>query len=494
MASAIGWYIHASRKGYVEHGITVHDKQFNKGFQTYATIKTEIQNRADRLTSITSQQQRDINDTLTYLAQNKNTITPKGSEQTIQKAIEEETRKQWEDKLQEINWDTFDVTLEHPQNWYVGRSALEPKKVVLNEEEMLNRLNRLEEALIARLGTDNNVSANVIKQAQDLKKAYESSIAKLKSAVRGNVNESKMNSLIKSGKHAKVLSELEQQRKELVNLITLYAAYPPLASQKGLLFELAVGHIGAAAQALGFGEIVSNVKQVGAKPEDITYNLEKFENLDSNSATYKALEKNGHLVVKGQSQGKVDVQFTWDQADIRASVKNYNLKSGHFIHLVSDSPLTYMLQNEDSDLINHFLNVCTTHVNAPVPPQFKQRKDDLFKSIKLILFYQALTADGLQNRSSANLFIVNDNATGKIHVYTMGQIMKKVIGELGSQSVQVDGKSIMNMTLIPNTWHLVNNNKHIRSMTAAQARVKAVLQELHKRKVSAALNIQTLLK
>jgi hypothetical protein len=75
--------------------------------------------------------------------------------------------------------------------------------------------------------------------------------------------------------------------------------------------------------------------------------------------------------------------------------------------------MAYMLQYEDTDFINHYLNLWSTHKNADLSAAYKLRRIDAAKSMKLLLFYKALTGANLGGRNSANLLIINDTSKSK---------------------------------------------------------------------------------
>jgi hypothetical protein len=52
--------------------------------------------------------------------------------------------------------------------------------------------------------------------------------------------------------------------------------------------------------------------------------------------------------------------LNWDGKDLGISAKNVNLDKG-WARLVTDSSLLYLLQDEDPQFVNHFLNIFATH-------------------------------------------------------------------------------------------------------------------------------------
>jgi hypothetical protein len=105
-----------------------------------------------------------------------------------------------------------------------------------------------------------------------------------------------------------------------------------------------------------------------------------------------------------------------------------------------------MLQDINADFVNHFLNLYAQHgknrdgsSSAPYDLQLNARKSAILQEVKLILLYKAMTGD-TNGRSSANLFVVNDAATGKVRVIDMYTLLENVSKE-NIQGIQFNGKT-----------------------------------------------------
>ena len=153
------------------------------------------------------------------------------------------------------------------------------------------------------------------------------------------------------------------------------------------------------------------------------------------------------LITARSSQQKIDVivDFPIDTSNelkkIGVSVKNINLK--HHIHIVSGTPLWYLLQSENpKTFLRHWLNTMAEHNAlkektmsneqqniefASISSIQRNRKDAIFAA-KLISGYKALTGDNI-GRSAAQLFIVNDTSSkhGKVYVLEMNDILKAIL-------------------------------------------------------------------
>ena len=97
-----------------------------------------------------------------------------------------------------------------------------------------------------------------------------------------------------------------------------------------------------------------------------------------------------------------------------------------------------MLQDLDSDFVNHFLNLYAAHgkmegqKNVGIDnSRLAAMKSGILQEIKLILLYKGLTGD-TSGRSSANLFIINDSSKGKVKVLDMYEIINRA----GAQKIK----------------------------------------------------------
>lgn len=162
------------------------------------------------------------------------------------------------------------------------------------------------------------------------------------------------------------------------------------------------------------------------------------------------------------SQNKVDIIFGIKNSSdiINASIKNYNLSDRSYgkVGLVSGAR-TLMLIQDQQDFLKHYLNITQKHPNPPLKsenggdhvkefnlnPKYYEPKNNTIQkaheTMKSLLAIKALSGGVLQanltkkgnlsngvngstsNSSQANLFIVNDNSTGRFRVYTISYLL-----------------------------------------------------------------------
>jgi hypothetical protein len=76
------------------------------------------------------------------------------------------------------------------------------------------------------------------------------------------------------------------------------------------------------------------------------------------SKTWK-LNEYSNLEMQMATQDKLDVILNWNGDAFNVTAKNYSLKEHRDLRLVSGSPLLSFLNGEDSNFINHWLNIVT---------------------------------------------------------------------------------------------------------------------------------------
>lgn len=483
--SAIGDYVHRTWQGYEEKGIYKSGSSPNREWKTYEQIKKDVQQRAKILQNgLTQKDANKLKETLDGLMKNF-----KDPSSEYRKRAQKHMEETFGQSLGEINWETFDVTMAH-KDWYVGKGKIGKKAdSILDTQYMSKKLDQLNKAIInQQQGGELDVrkAQKILSECDKLQKEYEIAIENLKKDFQNREIPISLKSLDKSQ-----ASKFLQIREQYLNLIAEHAAYPNISLQKGELFEFVVGCLGVEIQAISYDEIEKALKGLTER-ENITYDFSAFSGNSLQQAMKKSKSDTTVYVSSNRVQGKVDVEFTWNQKSIATSVKNYQMSNEYnFVHILSGSPLSYMLQTEKSNFgfINHYLNLWSPHLDlktnkeAKNPPSLMStlgvKKDESGLSIKLLLFYKALTGDGLLSRKPANLFILNDRSKNSSKVLTMDYILQQVSENLSLASVQ-DGNR--KKSILDKTFRFENPY----SAATSEIRINALIASVHSTKISAA--------
>ena len=336
-----------------------------------------------------------------------------------------------------------------------------------------------------------NIDKNIIiKKLNAIRKGY----AKVINEENGFAQQ--VEKIIGSNTKAQLLGKGSQQAyknlskmKEKLNNIMQDAnlGVPPIALIKGDLFEDVIKYLPQLVEDCAHGALGNTIKSLGRNTEKIYYDISAFEQHGNFSKQFKETYKDSSistdLMEDGQSQGKIDISLEWKNRPLNLSLKNYDLNKAHWIHLVSGSPLLYLIQDLNRDFVNHFINIYSKHYTAAQSQKqsrknFRNKNKQLQDEMLLTLLYKAISGDNVK-RSPASIFVLNDSATGNVLVYTIADILEKVEDNVSLISAKDStGKGLREWSLFENKW----------APQGYQARINTLLKEIHKRKISVSIN------
>lgn len=455
--SAIGDYIHYSKRNYMKEGTS-------KGgvFQMWEEQSRRIRERAE------AESYADISQPdLELLANALEGIMSKGGiagtpEETARKEIERVLIEKYKDRLQNINYETGNVTLNKDAETAIGKARSNAKVASLYRKAM-----QIEKIVLEQAQRGNMEAQLALSSAKEIASYY--------NAIAEEINEYKRNNKLKITYTPEQTAEMNQKRKELNALIAEFAAYPAIELQKGDFFEVAADQLGTVIE-----NVVATEIKGGAR--------ERVEIEKEFLATQYFTKDFGDMIEKTSlSQGKVDVEITWKGQDninslLRASLKNANL--GHYyVRMVSGSSLLFMIQDLDTDFVNHFLNLMAKHKGTKNDiPKFVKLKEQMVEEMRLALFYKSLSGDNFQ-RTTANVFIVNDNRTGKVRAYRIQDLVNKAADNIKLLTgVKLNNKTLNTDINFRNDWH----------DGSPEGRISGLLADVHATKVSASLHTSLL--
>lgn len=285
------------------------------------------------------------------------------------------------------------------------------------------------------------------------------------------------------------------QAKDIIAQInnTLQIASLPWAAATGEVFEdfLAMASIYAQGKSDQITDSLIKEILVGSSGRSkVSIQLDKFDSdfvktdlLQSSSAFRN---KKGAInsftdyeINLGTTQDKLDVVMNWNGDKLMVSAKNYKLKDNSaLIHLVSGTSLLYMIQNEDVDFVNHWLNTITT--NGKSDRIAKNYLQAAHTAMKITLFAKALTGQGLNRTGVADTFVVNNRSKKHIYVWNMKDVFDACINNLDSIKFKNYPETISN------NW--VGSGKRIPSRTNADQRISNLIAKLHTYKLSVSIS------
>ena len=172
------------------------------------------------------------------------------------------------------------------------------------------------------------------------------------------------------------------------------------------------------------------------------------------------------------AQDKVDIELTFNEKSVGVSAKNVNLQSGFDIHLLSGASMLSLLASIGSDYANHYLNVVATNGNYMLSSLINLAHESFKVSALLLAF------EGYRNGAAkANVFIVNDNTTGKVRVYNIADLILAATSTINSYAVTANGGPIESIQL-KNEWN----------EEGYPGRITELLASVHAQKISVTLS------
>lgn len=439
---AIGDYVHYSLNGYLEHGITK-----NQTFQSYKSQKDIIRKKAKS----SAKQIKDVD--LKKMEEAIMAIMRAEAEDNSAVATARNNVSQYLNSLftdlQSYDFATGKFSLTGSKTSRVGQA-----RSYYDVEDILKRLNKTEQAIMEAIKEGQVNEADIRERIDNLKNYY--------AKVQNDINKFKTSKGWQKSLTVKQTQQLKEQRRELNKLIKEFAAYPAVALQQGTFFEAVLDQLPLVAKEALTSEIRGDI------PEIVAMDKTKFAN------QYITKDFGDLLERTSVSQGKVDVSVMWNETPVNISAKSVDLNN-YYIHLVTGSSLLYMIQDLNSNFVNHFLNIFAAHKGSS--SRLSQMKLAMAQEMKLILMYKALTGDNYK-RTSANVFAVNDINTGKVRLFDMYTLIDKV---------SKDQQGIMGIQLNKKTFN--ENIKFNNSYAATpDERISRLLTDVHNRKVSVSIN------
>ena len=268
--------------------------------------------------------------------------------------------------------------------------------------------------------------------------------------------------------------------KEINNIIQEYASRPAIQLQGGTFFEYILELVPEMGENLANKEVEKRLESYYKGKDKVKVEIdETFFQDKSWKVDLGDITQNGQ---SSYSQGKIDVAFDWQGQQMNISAKNINLSKPSFISLQKQSSLLYLLQDENSNFVNHYLNLFSRH-SGKERLIYANQKNEYFNLLKLTLAYKGLTGESFgRGKNKVNVFVINmRKGTGKskVKVISISDILKAF--------EQNDSRNL-GLTVEAGNIKNLYKNKFVPKVPSGIARINNVLAEMHKRKVSISFN------
>lgn len=469
----IGDYIHYHAWNYYNYGVSKKGPKVGWGEVHKKLLKNYLSQSGNKL-NLSQEEKQEIQSLLNEL---KNENTTDQNIKIIQDRIFYELQEKFEKVLKQINWGDFSISGDREYGVGVSKAS----NINLNDiEALVNKVDQLQNFLSKNI--EKYSSSKAKKDLDTVKNLYYQLINNTKAQMKedgwgdvvtkaGEVKNSKIDY------HGKgVFKAASEARRTLQSVIDTYAKIPPYNLAQGTLFEYAIAVLPEVANKqarFSIGEALKRVK--GAETEPVKFNERKFTSL------YRTGELKSALEETKVSQGKVDVQLTWNNKDLKISAKNIRVRDvSSNIHILSGSSLLYLLQDVDDVFVNHYLNLFANHKTgeASVESWIKPEREKILNQLRLVLFFKALTGYNYK-RTAANLFIVNDILGHGIKVIVMSDLIRKVENHINTINISDGSRGLSQFPKFINQWEGGKESDE----NFAQERISALLLDVLSRKI-----------
>lgn len=428
--------------------------------------------------------------------------------QEILNAIKNNIGAGFDEVISQIDWSTLDITtskeglISGTSKMYL-QSNMKISTVENCINDLITKINQLEdneitniEEIRQKMSTIENLMNNFITYCKSslIEDGWENTI------INNIQNQNIKQQTHKTNRISKIQSKFKELQEQVNNFITFSLQKPAVNLQKGNLFEYLIAYLPLFSLREGSDEINEQLKKIqvaGGVKEDVRVNPNYFlDGLISDSEQKTDFDNGSLRISPKRSQGKVDVFLTWQGQELRVSAKNVHLKNNYFIHILSGSSLLYLIQELDSNFVNHFLNLSAHKINNNY---LQTAKEQVINELKFTLILKALIGGELEGngRSKANLFIVNDNSEqgNGIKVYNINDLINIISDEM-EQNKNNEKFTIQGITIGSSRKTFGKNfllkNELVKEENGALKRIANILSEVHAQKINASLSISYL--
>lgn len=499
--SAIGDYVHYTRKGYETHGIT--RKGGGGAGYEYGDVKRMITERMQEQISKNKIEIAGLENALNFLMGTEDKSEQHANREAIRNQVLALLQERFGESLGKINFDTGDVSASELESSVNSKGQIMHKKLQADAKQQgmylstfLTRIRALEairDSMKANT-TKANLNSKINEMYTLLNQAYnglkKGQITKMKNwSTRNNQELENKTISIKEGTFgANLITQINAALKE-------YHTAPAINLQKGDLFEYLIALVPLVSKATSEEELKKLMEEcaksvVGDERSQVKIDFNNFSkdvNVGKLKLSNYIVAENERVVYSyGTSQGKIDVNLKWNNQTIPVSAKNVNLSNPNGVHILSGASLLALIQDLDGDFINHYLNIIaeqhttrgSDRGDAPLVSGDAPGAAAAHEAMKWTILYQALSGD-VYGRAPASVFIVNDNSKvkGGVKVYYIEDLVNKAMQNINAYAKITANDKDLNQLLIANRW----------SNGSYEDRITNFVSQLHSQKISAAL-------
>ena len=489
--SAIGDYIHYTARGYNKFGIGQHT--VSKDYAIFSRQKQKIRQQmlAEANKTMSIAEKNRLQEALGKIISTKNNAS---EQQQIINKIQKELVQSLSQNLKDyqsavIDFDTGNVSISSEES-----IALKKKVTLLGKLKNLDRETYFRyDAIKRRIQQIQNLITNDFVASAKSKEMLQSRLDTLNSMIAEL--EAQRHIYFKSSADLRPYEKVKNLVTYLNNTLSLIGAESTSNLAKGDFLEYAIGLAPLLCTQGGVEaineEVFEELKKsvVGTTGRStVKIDVEKFDTnvnwsqlaIENKGWQYDA--NNKVFMTCAPSQEKIDVMLQWENRQVPISAKNVNLSSGFDIHILSGSSLLYLLQLEDSNFVNHYINVISHHHMDRNNPYLEEIDNfsNLFhqahEAAKITILMYALRG-GTYGRDVAKIFVVNNNVSPeKPYIFDTAALVFKASNNIEAYSMITANGRDLNSLRLQNRW-----------ATTWEDRITRLIQDIHRQKIEAAL-------
>ena len=194
------------------------------------------------------------------------------------------------------------------------------------------------------------------------------------------------------------------------------------------------------------------------------------------------------------SQQKMDAVFTFEGKPYGLSIKNYDLKKGHPIGLVSGAPLLNFLigyENDSINYANHFLNILAYHPDSGSEMWSILRQQANY-TLAIHILYSALSGQWTGKKDGfAEILVVKDSGSkGGVKMYDVAALVEKISKKATDiyNLIEITPYERFTSLELDNTFVNAGDNRG----AAISRRLTQLLADAHKKKISLSIPVDFL--
>lgn len=501
MNSTIGNYIHFTKSGYLNHGISR-----DGSYQDWSNILSQRQMIAEQaLVEYNKRNGSVSDDALTYLEDSVNFIFNPVDKKSagIREQVEKYLKNQFKDKIESIDWNHGTVNLVDVAEGKTQIAKFEERKMVMNNNKLDHyELRESVEKFTKKVKELQNLIATKLKDGS-ITKEERVYLTQQQAALQESFEQAFDGANWKevagvTPKFASAKSYL--QFKTIANeLISAYAAIPPIYLYEGTLWEAIIGAIGATAGEIGLDAVYDIIDKSVIGSDVITVERDYKGFLTNKTMVKKEAGVEAKIAASSQRR-KVDVNVQYNDQNLSISAKNIKVDgdaSHKFVSVVSNQPLSTILNsfqsNEIYNFVNHYFNIFTLHGKERGDQATLQIKDsdlskhgvsimDTYQTMKAFIFFKGLT--GTESQDLAQIFAIHNKSNNQFKFVRSSDILQTLLNENRINQISVR----YNNTIPINKYYFTQT--YIEEGTRPEyIRIANFVQKLHEVKVSASFNM-----